>query len=160
MQRRREQKRNPHLLQACYNAVRRQRDLHSKRFHHVGGFKSRSSKGGGTSNCNEIRFEDKKGSEEVYVHAEKNLTTVVENDESLTVTKGNRTAEVQKGNETIKVSLGDREVDVPLGTYTLKARKIVIEATEEFSLKCSLGTFDINPAGLVSLNSPLVKINS
>ena len=49
---------------------------------------------------------------------------------------------------------------MPTGTYTLKARKIVIEATEEFTLKCSLGTMNINPAGIVSMNSPLVKINS
>jgi hypothetical protein len=49
---------------------------------------------------------------------------------------------------------------VPIGTYTLKAKKIVFEATEEFSLKCSLGTMKINPGGIVSLNSPLVKVNS
>jgi type VI secretion system secreted protein VgrG len=34
------------------------------------GIKSRSSKGGGEKNFNEIRFEDKTGSEEVVVHAE------------------------------------------------------------------------------------------
>ena len=44
------------------------------------GIKSRSSKGGGTDNFNEIRFEDKKGGEEVYIHAEKNKTEIVEND--------------------------------------------------------------------------------
>jgi len=35
--------------------------------------KSRSSKGGGPANYNEIRFEDKKGSEQVFVHAERDL---------------------------------------------------------------------------------------
>lgn len=40
--------------------------------------KSNSSKGGG--GFNEIRFEDKKGSEEVYFHAEKDEKTVVKND--------------------------------------------------------------------------------
>jgi type VI secretion system secreted protein VgrG len=49
------------------------------------GIKSRSSKGGGPDNFNELRFEDKKGSEEVYLHAEKNQTIMVENDESHTV---------------------------------------------------------------------------
>ena len=44
------------------------------------GLKSRSSKGGDTANFNEIRFEDKKGSEQVYVHAEKDKREVVEND--------------------------------------------------------------------------------
>jgi type VI secretion system secreted protein VgrG len=46
------------------------------------GIKSRSSKGGGEANFNEIRFEDKKGSEQVYIHAEKNQDIVVENDET------------------------------------------------------------------------------
>jgi type VI secretion system secreted protein VgrG len=42
------------------------------------GWKSNSSKGGGGSN--ELRFEDKKGSEQVYLHAEKNHDIAVEND--------------------------------------------------------------------------------
>jgi type VI secretion system secreted protein VgrG len=46
------------------------------------GIKSRSSKGGGAANFNEIRFEDKKGSEQVFIHAEKNQDIEVENDES------------------------------------------------------------------------------
>ncbi len=46
------------------------------------GIKSRSSKSGGSEDFNEIRFEDKKGEEEVYIHAQKNLKTVVENDEA------------------------------------------------------------------------------
>jgi type VI secretion system secreted protein VgrG len=44
------------------------------------GIKSRSSKGGSPANFNEIRFEDKKGEEQVYIHAEKNQDNVVEND--------------------------------------------------------------------------------
>jgi type VI secretion system secreted protein VgrG len=42
------------------------------------GIKSRSSKGGSGENFNEIRFEDKKGDEQVYIHAEKNQDNVVE----------------------------------------------------------------------------------
>jgi type VI secretion system secreted protein VgrG len=49
------------------------------------GIKTRSSKGGGSANYNELRFEDKMGSEEFFAHAEKNLTTEVENDEKRTV---------------------------------------------------------------------------
>jgi type VI secretion system secreted protein VgrG len=43
-------------------------------------FQSRSSKGGGTSNYNEIRFEDLKGSEQIFINAEKDLDHRVEND--------------------------------------------------------------------------------
>ena len=49
------------------------------------GIKSRSSLGGGPPNFNEFRFEDKKGSEEVYLHAEKDWTIMVENDKNQTV---------------------------------------------------------------------------
>ena len=46
------------------------------------GTKTRSSKGGDPSNFNEIRFEDKKGSEQLFVHAEKNHDIEVEHDET------------------------------------------------------------------------------
>jgi type VI secretion system secreted protein VgrG len=49
------------------------------------GIKSRSSKGGSLANYNEIMFEDKKGSELVKIHAEKDQSISVENDESHTV---------------------------------------------------------------------------
>jgi len=49
------------------------------------GIKTHSTKSGSAANYNELRFEDKKGSEQVYVHAEKDLDTMVENNETLTV---------------------------------------------------------------------------
>jgi len=49
------------------------------------GMKSRSSKEGTADNANEFRFEDKKGSEEILLHAEKILTIEVEKDGTLTV---------------------------------------------------------------------------
>lgn len=45
------------------------------------GVLTRSSKGGAYANANAIRFEDKKGSEELWLHAEKDQFTEVENDE-------------------------------------------------------------------------------
>lgn len=47
------------------------------------GIKSNSSKSGGGSN--EWRFEDKKGSEEVYLHGQKDWTIAIENDKNQTV---------------------------------------------------------------------------
>ena len=46
------------------------------------GILSRSSKGGTAANANAFRFEDKKGQEEVWLHAEKDQRIEVENDES------------------------------------------------------------------------------
>jgi type VI secretion system secreted protein VgrG len=51
----------------------------------MSGIKTRSSMRGTSANFNEIRFEDKKGDEELYIHAEKNKTVVVENDRDETV---------------------------------------------------------------------------
>ncbi len=45
--------------------------------------KSNSTKGGGGSN--EIRFEDKKGSEEVYLHGQKDWTIAIDNDKNQTI---------------------------------------------------------------------------
>ena len=49
------------------------------------GIKSRSSKGGAPSNFNEIRFEDKKGSEELHIQAEKDETKLVKNNQTASI---------------------------------------------------------------------------
>lgn len=49
------------------------------------GMLSRSSQGGGYENANALRFEDKKGQEEVWLHAEKDQRIEVENCESHSV---------------------------------------------------------------------------
>ena len=49
------------------------------------GIVSRSSPGGSASNFNEIRFEDKKGSEELFIQAEKDQNTNIKNDQSVTI---------------------------------------------------------------------------
>ncbi len=81
------------------------------------GVLSRSSKGGVYSNANALRFEDKKGEEQLWLHAEKDQLTEVEHDEDkwvgndrrktidrheTTLVKGNRTETVNL-DETITV---------------------------------------------------------
>jgi type VI secretion system secreted protein VgrG len=63
------------------------------------GMKSRSSKDGAAEDFNEIRFEDLKGKEEIYVHAEKDFTRVVENNDALKVGFEKKSA----GNQIIEV---------------------------------------------------------
>ena len=55
------------------------------------GIKSRSTKGGSATDFNEIRMEDDKGKEQLYVHAQRNFDTVVELDESRQVGRDRRT---------------------------------------------------------------------
>lgn len=49
------------------------------------GIKSRSTPGGTASNFNELRFEDKKGKEELHIQAEKDMSTLVKHDQSTSV---------------------------------------------------------------------------
>ena len=73
------------------------------------GIKSRSSKGGNASNFNEIRFEDLKDQEQVYIHAEKNQDNIVEHDETTDV--GHNRTENIGHDETIQIG-NDRKEDV------------------------------------------------
>ncbi|HTV19230.1 MAG TPA: type VI secretion system tip protein TssI/VgrG, partial [Polyangiaceae bacterium] len=57
------------------------------------GFKSNSTKGASLDNYNELRFEDKLGSEHVYMQAEKDLGVLVKNEEQRTV-RANRTSSI------------------------------------------------------------------
>jgi type VI secretion system secreted protein VgrG len=77
--------------------------------------KSNSSKGGG--GFNEIRFEDKKDFEEVFVQAQKDMNVIVLNDQTYTITN-NRTVTVQQKNETLIVDKGNRTVQVNTGNET------------------------------------------
>src|SRR5947209_7121015 len=92
------------------------------------GIKSRSSLQGSDANFNQLRFEDKKGSEEVYFHAEKDFNRVVENNDTLKVGSdqaddGSQTIEVYKdrtetvhtGNEKVTIEKGNRTVTVSEG---------------------------------------------
>jgi len=77
--------------------------------------KSRSTKGASADNFNEIRFEDKKGEEEVYIHAEKDHNTVIENNQTIKIgfddkDPGDRIVEVNNDEE---ITIGrDRSKDV------------------------------------------------
>ena len=46
---------------------------------------------------NEMRFEDLAGSEEIYLHAQKDFRRVVKNDDTLTVEEGDRTIDIKQG---------------------------------------------------------------
>lgn len=88
------------------------------------GIKTRSSLHGTPDNFNEIRFEDKKGSEELYLHAEKDMSTMVEHDDTQTV-HNNRAIKVDgTHNETITkdtnitIEKGPYKLDVQNNTHT------------------------------------------
>ena len=77
------------------------------------GIKSRSTPGGSPADFNEIRFEDKKGSEQLYIHAEKNEDIVVENSKTErvgsneTITVGNDRTETVGRDQAITIGRDD-----------------------------------------------------
>lgn len=68
------------------------------------GLKSRSSKGATPDNFNEIRFEDKKGSEEIHLHAEKDWMIFVEHDKTQTVDHDETLAVTNNRTKTVGVN--------------------------------------------------------
>jgi len=99
------------------------------------GTKTRSTKGGDTATFNEIRFEDLKGSEELYIHAEKDHIIIVENDEG-----------EQVGNDQI-VSVGNNQT-----TTVTNDRAVVVENDHTEAVKGGQ-TIDITKDQLVSIAS-------
>ncbi len=98
--------------------------------------KSNSSLNGG--GFNELRFEDKKGSEEVFFQAQKdynvtvlnNQTVTITQDSTTTVSKGNRSVTVSQGDDTHTVSAGKRESTISQGneivTVSQGDRKVTV----------------------------------
>ncbi|HZY73335.1 MAG TPA: type VI secretion system tip protein TssI/VgrG [Edaphobacter sp.] len=128
--------------------------------------KSNSSKGG--SGFNELRFEDKKGSEEIFIQAQKDMNvsvlgdqsvtvtnnrtiTVSEKDETLTVSQGNRTVGVTQGNETHTVG-GKRDLTVTGDESHTNSAKFTQNVTGDFALTIS-GNLSIKVDGSVSIQS-------
>ncbi|MGA9015119.1 MAG: type VI secretion system tip protein TssI/VgrG [Acetobacteraceae bacterium] len=95
------------------------------------GIKTHSSTGSGN---NELRFEDKAGSEEIFLQAQKDYNKVVLNNETVkitqdtttTVEKGNRSVTVSQGNDGLTVSTGDHTITVSAGNSTIKAGQSIL----------------------------------
>ena len=73
--------------------------------------KSQSSKGGTASaNFNELRFEDKKDDEEIYIHAERDRLMIIEHDDDIEI--GNDQTEKIGGSRTFELTGGDETVTI------------------------------------------------
>jgi type VI secretion system secreted protein VgrG len=120
------------------------------------GIKSRSSKGGGAGNFNEIRFEDKMGGEMFTVHAEKDMETVIEHDDTQTV-QNDRIIEVDgKHTETIT---GDMSITIKTGDHSLSIStgKSTTEAAQSIELTVGPSSLKMDPSGIV-LQAPMIQV--
>lgn len=133
--------------------------------------KSRSSVNGSAENYNEIRFEDKKGEEQIFINAERDMDTRVENDDRQIVMNDRHVIVENNHSEKIGGSMSIQiggDLDETTGKkfaheagqeIHLKAgMKVIIEAMQ-VSLKGAGGFVDIGPAG-VTIQGTMVLINS
>jgi type VI secretion system secreted protein VgrG len=148
--------------------------------------KTNSSKGGG--GFNEFRFEDKKGSEQIFVHAEKNQDIrvkndcmelikhdrhlIVENDQYEKVKKDKHLQVTGDHNEKIdgamslKIGTDLQEkvgnnyaLDAGMGVHIKAGMTAVIEAGTSLTIKVGGNFININPGG-VFIKGTMVMINS
>ena len=96
------------------------------------GFKTRSTKDGGTATFNELRFEDKKDAEEVYIHAQKDFNTEINNNKNTTIEEGDDTYLLKKGNVIKTLEEGNVTTTLTKGdeTHTLTEGNQAIELTK------------------------------
>jgi len=127
--------------------------------------KTNSSKGGG--GFNEIRFEDKKDSEEIFVHAQKDMVIKIENDrtkdvlhDEVNTIKNSRTTTIQEADEKLIVEKGNRTVQVNTGneTHEVKGtRSLTITGNETHTNKADFsqdvkGNFTLKITGNLTID--------
>jgi type VI secretion system secreted protein VgrG len=103
------------------------------------GIMSRSTKGGSVDNHNQLRFEDRKGGEEVFLQAEKDHTERVKNDQQITVGRNRRRTVAR--NEVVAIG-GTRDKSILL-TETITvggARAAAIGASERLTVAAQRST--------------------
>jgi type VI secretion system secreted protein VgrG len=109
-------------------------------------FKSNSTTGGGGHN--EIRFEDSKGKEQIYIHGEKDLDVRIKD----------AVREWIGGDQHLIVK-GAQNEEVEKNWYQKTGMSIVIESGLELTIKSSGGFIKIDPSGITIMGT-MVRINS
>jgi type VI secretion system secreted protein VgrG len=139
------------------------------------GVRTRSYKSDSAGDANILRFEDKKGEEEVLVHAQKDLMVEIENDEtrtvghdqtktvqnartvtikasndSLTLEQGNRSTELKTGNDALTLDQGNLSHAIKMGNVSVKCDlgSITLEAMQTITLKVGQNTVVIDQSGV------------
>jgi len=141
------------------------------------GAKTRVSEQGTAENFNELRFEDKKGSEEIYLHAEKDMQVVVENNQTISVgatkkDKGDRTTTIQnddklevgkdltvaiKGQETRTIDK-DRTTTAKANDQLDVKKDYTLSAGDSLTLKCGSARIVMKSDGSIEISGSDVKV--
>ncbi|MGI9507913.1 MAG: type VI secretion system tip protein TssI/VgrG [Geminicoccaceae bacterium] len=118
------------------------------------GIKSKSSKEGSNADFNEIRFEDKAGAEQVYLHAQMDFDTVVKNDQTTDV-QNDRSVTVAN-NDQLTVAM-DRVVDVGQNVTRTVGMSETVEAGVSITMT-AVGDVTIT-APVVTIDAPMVVVS-
>lgn len=112
---------------------------------------------------NELRFEDAKGKEEVYIHAEKDMNEVVKNNNTLSVgadqTIGvgdNIAVTVNKGVYKVTAQQGLIEFSTTKNQYHVTAKSVLVEATQGIRIESGPSFIEITPQGII-MKGPLIE---
>ncbi len=123
----------------------------------VSGWRTRSTKGGGDHDANVLSFDDTKGSEVLYMRAQKDMAVRVENNDDLQVLNdqtitihNNRTEVVEQGNEKVTVQQGNRDVVISMGDDSLKISmgSQTTEALQSITLKVGQSSVVLDQKGV------------
>lgn len=120
------------------------------------GIRSRSHPGGGSEDFNEIRFDDSKGSEELCLHAQKDMRETVENDHIVTIDHDEQ-LEV-KNDQTEKIG-NDRNQDVGNNDTTKVGEKFRVEAGSEIELVTGQSSIVMKSSGDIEIKGVNITIN-
>lgn len=120
------------------------------------GIKSRSHKGGGAEDFNEIRFEDKQGSEELFLHAQKDMREEVENDHFVTV---DHDEELEIKNDQRETIGNDRIQDVGNDDSTRVGRTFKLDAGSEIALVTGQSSIVMKSSGEIEIRGVNITIN-
>jgi len=124
---------------------------------------------------NELRFEDKQKSEEIYMHAQKDFKIDIQNNHDITIVGGSRTITLQaqeeqgedrqgeQGNDTLTLNNGNKSLKIVQGDYTIQLDQgnisvtcsqgnVSFDVTGDISFKCT-GNFSVTATQAITLNA-------
>ena len=114
------------------------------------GFRTKTHKGKG---FNELRFDDAKGAEEIFLHSQKDLNVVVRNRKGQTISGDSSTMIIKNCEHMV----GGDSYSAVVGKQTVIAKEIILSATEKL-------TFVIGPSSIVmtcqdiKINGPMIYV--
>jgi len=149
---------NPLVIGSVYNGENKPPYLPSEPTKST--IKSQTSKVNGDSvpGYNEFRFEDKRKSEEIYIHAQKDFKIDIQNNHDITIVGGNRTITLQaqeeqqetrsgqQSNDSLTLNNGNKSLTILQGNYSIRLDQGNITVT------CAQGDVSFDVQGNISYN--------